>query len=174
MLWRYLALLSLLDDLLPLVVSFLLQLLQAAEVVIFYVLLFVFSKYHICQVRSVNIDRFVALRSRLKPRVVQGLLGGEPLPIIYLNQAANQVFCLVGNFFALEIEAAFQDQLVQLLHGVASERHCAEEHYIQADASTPHVGLEASIALLSDDFRCDVCRRATLLVHFLLLGLELP
>lgn len=106
--------------------------------------------------------------------MVQGLLGGKPLPVIHLNQTTNKVFCLVGNFFALEIEAAFQDQLVQLLHSITSERNCTEEHYIQADASAPHVGLEASIALLSDDFRRDVCWRATLLVHFLLLGLELP
>lgn len=48
MLWRCLTFLSLLDYLLPLVVSFLLQFLQAAEVVILDVLLFVFSKYHIC------------------------------------------------------------------------------------------------------------------------------
>lgn len=164
---------SLLDYFLPLVVSFLLQFLEAAEVMIFDVLLFVFGEYNICKIWSINVNRFVTLGSHLKPWVLQGLLGCEPLPVIYLYQSANKVLGLIGNFFTLEIEAAFQYQLVQLFHGVTSERNCTEEHYVEADASAPHVGLETAIALLPNDFRRNICWRAALLIHFLLFRLEL-
>lgn len=170
--WR-LVFLSL-DYFLPLVVSFLLQLLQTAEVMIFDVLLFIFGEYHICQIRPIDVNRFIALGCRLQPRVVQGLLGGESLPIVDLDKSANQVFCLVGDFFTLEIEAAFENELVQLFHGVTSERYCSEEHHVQAHACTPHVSLEAPISFLPNDLRSNIRWCAALLVHFLLLGLELP
>lgn len=137
------------------------------------VLLFIFRKDHICEVWSINVNRLAAFRSLLKPWVLQGLLGREPLPVIHLYQPTNEVLGFIGNFFSLEIEATFQDQFVQLFHGVTSERNRTKEHYVEADAGAPHVGLETAIALLPDDFRCHIGWRAALLIHFLIFGLEL-
>jgi len=89
-------LLGLLDDLLPLVESLLLELLQTAEVVILYVVLLVLSEDHISQVGSMNVNWLGAVLRRLQPRVLQCLLGCQSLAIVYLDQATDEIFGFIG------------------------------------------------------------------------------
>lgn len=77
--------------LLPLVKSFLLEFLEAAKIVIFNILLFVLCKYHVGEVRSIDVYWLVSILHRLKPWVFQCLLCRQPLSVINLNKAAYEI-----------------------------------------------------------------------------------
>lgn len=166
-------LLILMNNLFSLVETFLLEFLKTAQVVILNILLFVLSEYDICQVRPIDVNWIISILSRLEPWVIQCLFGCQPLSIIDLNEAANEILGFIGKLFSLEVKSTFENQFMQFLHGVAPERDRTEKHDVQANAGAPHVSLETTIAFLTNDLRSHVCRRAALFIHLFLLGLQL-
>ena len=63
------------------------------------------------------------------------------------------------------------DLLLQLSHVCSFEWHCAEEHGIEDDTSTPNIWLEAAIAFAFENFWGDVGGGTTLLMLQLILAL---
>jgi hypothetical protein len=60
---------------------------------------------------------------------------------------------------------AFHDHFVQFFHIASFERDCSAEHCVEDDSSTPYISFKPRITLFSKNFRSNICRCSTLLMH---------
>ena len=126
-----------------------------------------------------------------EPGVAEYLDGAESLPGVHLQYRVNQVDCmltqlglllwlrgsrgrlailvlrLVVGVGVVHIILAIDDKVMQLLHARGLEGHSAYEHGVETHTGTPHVHLEALIALVLEDLRGYVSGGPALLTHAL-------
>ncbi len=96
-----------------------------------------------------------------EPFVAQDLRDGVAALGVGLEHMSQEVGKLWG-YIGLQRIFAAHDQLVELLHVASFERHSSVGHREKYDSGTPDVDCEAFIAVISQYFRGDVGRSATL------------
>lgn len=110
-----------------------------------------------------NFHHLLALR--LHPVVLEDLVGGETQSRVFLEDTLEEREGFLADLLFFVSGLALQDLFVELCHIYCFEGHCAEEHRVEHNASTPNVASEALIALILEDLGCDVGGSTTLLVH---------
>jgi hypothetical protein len=111
--------------------------------------------------------------SQLHPRVRQYLLRRQSFHRIRLQDLLKNTKCALRNVSRRSPTALHVDDLLlQLAHVGGLERHCTEQHGVEHDSGTPHIGLEAAVAFALEHFGCDVSRCTTLFMLYLILALN--
>ena len=128
----------------------------------------VFFLYHLALFLRKELHRLIHTP---QPRMLINLPVSKSLLWVDLKKTSQEITCLFRNILFQEV-LAFQNQLVELFHGLSLKGNCAVEHSKQDNSCAPQIYIKA-VPLISKNLWCDIRRRAALLAHNLV-RLNLP
>ena len=110
-------------------------------------------------------EKFNCVLSIGKPRMVQYFLDSESFCRFFLQQASQEISSLFW-YTLLQFVVGLDNHFLQFAHIVGPERHNTVEHRVQDNPTRPYVTAESFVAFVFQNFRGDICRSATLFVHY--------